>query len=267
MTLCEMAVDGVLEQYWNNEVAIKVLSTKQFYTVYQNINSGISHKVSNILTNQDLAYGKLINQLISLAEAETGLTNIYKGSHLKTLAFMIHAIYTNLDVKDSYIRNWSYENVWSQNCKAATADFIKPKPKVSKCTINDIQELTEGLCAVFNYLSKLAKERRKYEKQLKESLSDPHSRKRALNDAYPAVLTSTTIIGYILCAATREEFKVPQDASLWYDEIFSRGTRLTKIAEGGQRGLAGKVDFSRFLDKAIFGNNKVKKTAIRYWPQ
>lgn len=263
---CQLAVDDMLEPYWNEVICVNVVNKEQFFTTYQNINSGIAHSKSNTLQNSDLAYGKMINKLIKLAEAQTGVKDGFAARHYKTVAILLHGVYMHRDVLETYIYDWSYENVWSQNCKAATADFIRPEPLIQNCTINDISCLVDGVCAALMYLDELAIRKKRYEKDLAKNILDSHTRKRQVSDAFPSVLTSTSLIGYLICAGSRSVYRVdnPKD---YIEEILKRATRLRKITEMGHTGNAGKVDFSKFLDKSIFGSASKAKGKIRYWPK
>lgn len=268
LALCQLAVDGMLENNWHEEVAFKVVSVKKFYSTYVGINRGLNHKVIDILSNENLVYGRLISQLISLAEAETGMESPLRSQDLTVIAYLIYSLFENRNNKASYIRNWSYENVCSQNSKAAAIDWKKPIPKVTECTVKDILELAEGLCVVFNYITEYNKERKKAAKDFKEIIFDARARGHALSAAFPAIFLSGGMIGYLLCAGSREDFKLSQDADSWITDILSKGSHLTKIM-GRKKGLADNVDFSKLLDKSIFGTSKLKisKRDIRYWPQ
>lgn len=260
--LCRLAVEGKLEKYWDEEIVIKVVDEKEFFTTYQNINSGIAHTKGNTLSNKDLAYGKLISYVTRHAEEASKLEIEFPRRNYKVLSFILYSLLDNKDDIAAWIEDWSYENVWANYRKEAAQDLKQPKPMLSKLKTDDCFELVSGVIIALKYLHELELRKKQFEANLIKDIPDQHARRRATKDMYPHVLYCDTIIGYLICAGSRKIHKL-EDAKVAVTAITKRGTKLANMINRGHARTVDKFTISLYLDRAIFGND-VKAADLNY---
>ena len=260
--LCKLAAEGRLEEFWDEEVVIKVIDEKKFLTTYQNINSGIAHTKGNTLSNKDLAYGKLITHVTDEAEKASGVGTEFPRRNYKVLNFLLYSLLDNREDIADWTEDWSYENVWVNYRKEAARDLKQPEPEVRKLKKDACLELVSGVIIVLQYLHELDKRKKQFEEHLKEDIPDQHSRRRASKDMYPHVLYCDTIIGYLICAGSRKIYKL-EDAGHAVTEIMKRSTKLANMINRSHCKIVDKFTISLYLDRAIFGDS-VKAADLNY---
>jgi len=260
--LCQLAANDKLKRYWNKEVVIKIVDDKEFLTLYQNINSGIAHTRINTLTNTDLAYGKLIAELVKTAQIETGMKNVFPRKNYAVLSFILYSLIDHVDDIDSWMEDWSYEHVWGEYNRLARKDTRKAVPKISTLKLNQCANLIPGIGVALEYLHELMDRRRLFEAHLKQDIPDHHARKRTLNDTYPVVIYNDTIIGYLICAGSRKIHRL-EDVDHAVTQIMKRGTRLGNMINRGNGKKIDKFAANLYLDRAIFGD-QVKASDLNY---
>ena len=262
--LCKLAVQGLLEPYWHEEIPVRIVKEDEKIRNYMNINSGIRHTKINTLTNDSLPYGKMISQIVKLAQTQTKLKVEIPARHYNCIATLIFAVQNNLLLCDEYLYNWSWENVSYQNSSLCRKDIIRPEPQINELSLSDCAPLVDGVAVVLEYLDKLAKHKKTVDKDLKKTIHDSKTRARTIKEAFPTSLLASSVIGYLMCAGSRKEYQLKHVDEFW-EAIYSHATTIGNKMDMKQ-GMNSKAKLSKYLDNIIFGK-QMKADRIRYFPK